>query len=489
MSDKPDQPADEQEPTPATAVEDAHDHDHDHDEEEFSFVEDPTFDVDYKGECAYEVKVSVPPANRKAQADEMYEELQHEAEVPGFRRGKAPKKLIERKFGKAVKSEVEGKLVQEAFKKLLDDEDLNPIGPPDIDGLEELQDLPEGEALAFTVKFEVAPRVTLGKYRGIEIERPVLKVDDKDINHAVDDLRERHAVYETNKRVKAKEGDQVVIDFKGTIDGEEFQGGSAEGYPYILGTKRFFPEFEEVLVGSKTGDELNCEVTLPDNTPDENLRGKTATFAITVSEIKRKKEPKLDDEFAKQAGYESVDDLKEKLAEQLRAGADSQSQQAAEAHAMDAVIESSEYEIPGSLVKSISEDLYQEQLQQLTRMRIPRSDLEEREEELRKSADENAVRDIKRLVALNEIGEAEGVEVTDEDFEQEAELLAARTGLEMDMVSQYLSQEDQRNSYESRIFRAKALKVVIDNAKITDKEVARKELETHDDAEASESDD
>ena len=179
----------EQEETTATAVEETTEAAAEAPEEEDDFVEDPTFDVDYKGECAYEVKVTIPPVNETQKLSEMLDELKKEAEVPGFRPGRAPRKLIEKKFGKIVKGEVEAKLVSAAFQKLIKDEDLNPLGMPEIDGLDEKKDRPDDEPLTFTFKFEVAPRVELGKYKGISVERPVVKVAKKDIDEAIDEMR------------------------------------------------------------------------------------------------------------------------------------------------------------------------------------------------------------------------------------------------------------------------------------------------------------
>ena len=153
-------------------------------EGEFEFAEEPTFDVSYQGDCAYEVKVVLAASNTLKQSEEMYEELQGDAEIPGFRRGKVPRKLLERKFGKAVRGEATEKLVSATFRKLIKAEDLKPIDYPDIEGLEDFHDKPMDAALEYTLKFEVAPRVVLGKYKGLKIERPVLKIEDEQIAEA-----------------------------------------------------------------------------------------------------------------------------------------------------------------------------------------------------------------------------------------------------------------------------------------------------------------
>ena len=449
-------------------------------EEEFQFVEDPAFEIDYKGDCAYEVGVSVPVANETKQSAELFDELKSHAEVPGFRKGRAPKQILERRFGKAIQSDVEGRLVSAAFRKLIADEELRPLRVPDVDGLEESDtDRGTDEPLKFTLKFEVMPRVELGKYEGVAVERPVVTVDESDVEDALEESRMRNAVFETLEEGVAEDGDQVVIDFSGTIDdGQEFQGGTASDYPYILGSQHFFPEFEEVLAGSKAGAELSCDVTLPDTTPNEELRGKKATFSITVKELKRRKPPELDDAFAKQAGYDDLDGLRGAVRDQLQQNSGGASQQVAEARALQAVIDDSKFEIPQTMLTEIAEDQYQNEVRRLMSQRVPLNQIEGREDELRESAKTGALREMQELTVLNAIGDAEKVEVTEADFEAEIAQVAESAGAPAESVTQYIQEEEsRRNSYEDRIFRAKSLAVIMDKAKVTDKEVPRDQIE------------
>ncbi len=462
-----------------------HAHGHEHEEEKEVFVEAPVFNIEYKGECAYEVGVTIAATNKQKQSDELINELKDEAEVPGFRRGRAPRKLIERKFAHAVRSEVENKLVSAAFRKLVKDEKLHPIAMPDIDGLEADKERKQEDPLVFTFKFEVSPRVELGKYRGIEVERPVLEVDESEIDARIEELRARHAVFDTLEGGIAADGDQVVIDFTGKINGEEFQGGSAKSYPYILGTGRLMPEFEKVLLGSSPGDELSCEVTFPGDYFAEQLRGKQAAFSISVKEVKRRTLPELDDKFAKEAGYEDAADMRVKIAEAMRKSADDFGKQIAEERAMNAIIEDSTFEIPKSLIKSSTDEYYRNAIRRMLHARVPMEQIRAQEAELLKESEADAIRDIKRVVALSEISEAEGIEVTDEDFEQEMLSSAQRMGVDMNVLGNYINEdEERRNTYEDRIHRAKAMKLILDNAVITEKKVSREELEKDAEAES-----
>jgi len=444
---------------------------------EFEFVEDPTFDIAYKGDCAYEVKVVIPAANTLKQSQEMFEELQGDAELPGFRRGKAPRKLLERKYGKAVRGEATEKLVSAAFRKLIKGEELRPIDYPDVEGLENLAELPVDAPLDFTLKFEVAPRVTLGNYKGIAVERPVLAIGDKEVDEAITSMRQRYAAYETIADGVAADEDQVIIDFTGTINGEAFAGGSAENYPYILGSGRFFKEFEEAIRGAKSGSEVSCDVAFPDTYHGADVAGKTAQFAIKINEIKRRTMPELDEKFAETAGFDSVDAMREAVKKDLQAGADNQGREIAEQRAIQAVVESSTFEIPKSLVDSTADVYYKQEVRRLISLRVPTTELDEKDAELRKQAEEHALREIKGYVVVGEIGRAESITVLDEDFEKEAEAIVSRTGMELDIAKRFLDQEDKRSDYEERIYRKKAVAVVMDSAKVTEKKVTREELE------------
>ena len=467
----------EEEGGAAVVTEEPGGHDHDHGEDEFEFAEDPTFEIDYKGDCAYEVKVTVPTSNEKKQAGEMFDELKSEAEIPGFRRGRAPLKLVERKFSKVVKGEVKAKLVGAAFQKLVKDEELKPAGYPDIDGLDEDTERGADEPLTFTLKFDVSPRVELGKYRGIDIERPVVVVDEEDVKEAVKDMLDRQAVFAEVKEGKAQDGDQVIIDFKGTTDGEEFSGGSAENYPYILGSKRFFPEFEKVLQGSSSGAKLKCKVTFPEDYFAEELQGKKADFSITVNELKRKKTPKMSKKFAEEAGYEDVADLKTKLRERLEQASQDRSKSIAESRGLEVVVNASTFEISPKLIDAVAAQQQEQELGQLISMGLPREDFDKQMQILVEKSKESAARSIRTMMVLSEIGDAEGIEVSEQDLDKEAEIISGLMGAEVDRVAEYIKEEGQRDSYLDRIFRAKALAVIMDNAKITDKELTRDELE------------
>ncbi len=456
------------------------------DEDDFKFVEEPDFTIDHKGDCLYEVKVSIPPANERKLAADTFNELQHEAELPGFRRGRVPRKLVERKFAKAVRKDVEGKLVKAAVVKLIKEKNLKPTGVPEVDDYEKNDQRQADDPIAFTLKFEVGPRVDLCKYRGVSVERPLYVLQDKDTDDAIKSLQARYSVFDTVEGAQAADGDQVIISFKGLIDGAEFSGGAAENYPYILGSKRFFPEFEEVLIGAKSGDARTCQVTFPDSYPAEHLRGRTAQFEISINELKRLEVPELTDDFAKQAGFDTVVALRESISAQLRERSMAESNEIAESRALKSIIDESGFELPKSLIEHMSLQFYEDSVKNLRTRHVPAAKIDERDEALRAEAREEALNAIKSWTVLNEIAEAEGIEVTDDDFMLEAANLSKRSGVSMEAVAKYMGDEEHRNTYERRLLHTKVMAAIMQHADIADKEVSQEELDSaddHDDAE------
>ncbi len=454
------------------------------DEEAFKFVEDPEFDVKYQGDCLYEVEVSIPPANRTKKSEELFSELKSEAEVPGFRPGRAPRRVLEKRFGKAVKGEVISQLLDAAFRKLLEEQELEPLDTPDIDGIKENEDTPDTEPLKFTLKFEVGPIAKLDDYKNLELEREVLKVGDDEVDAALDQVRERNQDYAAIDDA-AQEGDQVLIDFDGTVDGEFFEGGAGRDYPYILGAKRFFPEFEEVLIGAKAGDEKQCEVTLPDHMPQEELRGQTAQFTLKVKEVKRRQKPELNDEFAQSLGYEDLADMREKVRETIQEQYNSALESRIREQAINKLVEEADFELPQSWVNRLTES-YVKQLRSDDGYEEDEVAPEEKEAEWRAQAEERANEELKRMAVFTAIIRNEDLQATEEDFEDEAERMTQNYGMRASVseVAQVLMAGQMRSQTEDQILRRKALDLLLEHATITEKEIDKSDLENADEAES-----
>ncbi len=466
----------EQQTTEETHEHKHHHHAHDAAEEEFKFEKDPEYEIDYKGDCLYSVKVTIPAVNTKSQIDKNLEEVKEHAELPGFRRGKAPMWLVENKFGKIARKEALDKVITESVKKLMEDNKLRAFSTPQFEGLEELDKLPEDKDISFQVTFEVAPRCELGKYRGLELERKVLEADENMITERLELLRNRFAIYQSIPDAEIVNGDQAIIDFNGTIDGENFPGGSANNYPYIVGSKRFFGKFEEALIGAKVGETKTCEVEFPIDYTNKSLAGKKAIFEIKIKDIKRKELPALDDEFAKQAGAENLEDLKQKIKNEIENAISEETDYLLETSAIEQVIANSTFEIPKSLIEEVAKNQVEEQIQRMIQMRIPMSEIEKQREELEKDAKEKAEKTIKWYTVASEIAEAEGIEITDSDYENEAQSIQGRTGIDIETIRNYI-QEQGKDDVNDTILRKKVVKLILDNAKIETKTVSREEWE------------
>ncbi|HOQ33050.1 MAG TPA: trigger factor [Candidatus Hydrogenedens sp.] len=464
-----------------TTTEELHEHKHHHHahdtaEEEFKFEKDPEYEIDYKGDCLYSVKISIPAVNTKSQINKNLEEVKEHAELPGFRKGKAPMWLVENKFGKIARKEALDKVITESVKKLMEDNKLRAFSTPQFEGLEELDKLPEDKDISFQVSFEVAPRCELGKYRGLELERKVLEPDENMIAERLELLRNRFAIYQSIPDAEIANGDQAIIDFNGTIDGESFPGGTANNYPYIVGSKRFFGKFEEALIGAKVGETKTCEVEFPIDYTNKSLAGKKAIFEIKIKDIKRKEMPALDDEFAKQAGAKNLEDLKQKIKKELEDAISEETDYQLETDAIEQVIANSTFEIPKSLIEEVAKNQVEEQIQRMIQMRIPVSEIEKQREELEKDAKEKAEKTIKWYTVANEIAEAEGIEITDSDYEDEAQNIQGRTGIDIETIRNYI-QEQGKEDVNDTIIRKKVVKLILDSAKIETKTISREEWE------------
>jgi trigger factor len=446
-------------------------------EDHFEFVEEPEYDIQYHGDCAYEIKVRIPEGNAKNRMQFLVTRLQSEVELPGFRKGKAPTWLVERKFAKNLRHDVVDTLLRASLEKLEKEKKLVPVGQPDIDGLETLPEAITQGPLEFTLRFEVMPKVEMEKYRGLTIERPVVQITDAEVDEAIERIRHDFATLEpVASGESVKEGDQVIIDFTATMDGAPLEGGSAEGYPYVVGSKRFFEEFETALQGAKAGEQRTCSVTFPETYSRKEWRGKTAEFTITVREIKREALPVVNDDFAKKLGHDNVEALREFVRQQLIEHTEAEVRRLLERRALDAILASSTFEIPKKLAQQLTENQIEEEIRKLRKMRYPEDKIVEERETLRQKAEEAIIRELKEAAVLREIADAEGFEVTEEDMEKEAEGLSHRLSVGIDAVRAYLQSDEARSRYGSRILYRKAMDVILNTAEYKDVPTTREEL-------------
>lgn len=291
--------------------------------------------------------ITVPAASVDTAVKSRLQQLAKTQRLNGFRPGKVPVKVIQKRFGAAVRQEVAGEVMQQNFYQAIMQEKINPAGMPNF----ELTKDKDGEDLEFAATFEVYPEVKVEGLDKLEIEKTVVEIADKDLNEMMKTLQQQHATFKECKR-KAKKGDKVTINFVGSIDGEEFDGGKADDFPLELGKGQMIPGFEDALIGAKTGEEVVSEVTFPEDYHAEALKGKAASFAISVTKVEGLNLPKLNDEFAELFGVKEggLDALKEEVKKNMQRELDQTLKTSVKEAVIDALLADNEVDVPKSLL-------------------------------------------------------------------------------------------------------------------------------------------
>jgi trigger factor len=366
------------------------------------------------------VEVEVPTEALERELNTAASQLGREMRVPGFRSGKVPPEVVLRQVGReAVLDEAVRRGLPGWYEEALADAGIQTVGDPQVD----LSDLPEkGAPLAFTIEVGVVPPAQLGEYKGIEVGRREPKVDDQEVQAELERIRESLASLETVER-QAGEGDFVVMDYVGQVDGTPFEGGEGRGQVVELGSGRLIPGFEEQLAGASAGEERTVELTFPDDYPAEQLAGKDASFAVEVKEIKEKRLPELDDDFAVEAGgYDTLDELRAEIESRIGQAEERAIEAEFREAAVDAVVEQAKIEVPHELVHSKAHEMWHRTARRLAAQGVnPEQYLAmtgKSEEELVVESESDAETALKREAVLAAIVEAEGIEVSDEEIEQ-----------------------------------------------------------------------
>ena len=366
------------------------------------------------------VDVEVPAEALESALRSAAADLGREIRVPGFRSGKVPPEVVLRQVGReAVMDEALRRGLPGWYEEAVADAGITTVGDPQLD----LSDVPEkGVPLAFTIEVGVVPPAKLGEYKGLEVGRREPSVDPQEVQAELERMRESVASLDTVDRA-AGQGDFVVVDFLGTVDGEPFEGGEARGHLIELGAGRLIPGFEEQLEGVTAGDEREVKVTFPDDYQAEHLAGKDALFAVQVKEVKEKRLPELDDDFAVEAGgFDSLDELRAEIEERVGKAEERNIEGEFREAAVDAAVAASTIEVPHELVHAKAHDMWHRTARRLQSQGIdPQQYLTmtgKTEEELVTEAEPDAEQALKREAVLAEIVKAEGIEVSDDEVTQ-----------------------------------------------------------------------
>jgi len=381
-------------------------------------------------ESRVRVEAEVTPEEIERSVQRTARAMGRDLRMPGFRKGKVPPPVVIQRVGReAVVDEAVRGQIGRWYMDALDEAGIHPVGDPDLD----IGDLPDpGQPLTFTVEIGVRPTAELGTYKGIEVGRREAGADEEAVQAELDALRERSARLETVDE-PAGENDFIVMDYRGTLDGEAFAGGEARDQLIELGSGRLVPGFEDQLKGAKAGDERTVTITFPDDYGAEELKGREAEFAVTVNEVKRKELPELDDDFASDAaGFDTLDELREDIAAKLREADESKVEAEFREAVLDAVVAEAKVEIPETLVEARARELWERMIHSLGHQGISRENYLQiagkSEEDILAEARPDAEQALRREAVIAAIVAAEDIQPSDGDVLDVLQSSAAREG-------------------------------------------------------------
>ena len=353
-----------------------------------------------------------------------------DAKVDGFRKGHVPADVLEKKFKKEIEGEILNHIISEEYRKAVEENNLSPIADIKLEKYENNEDNVE---VVFTIP--VLPEINLGDYKSVKVEKEALDVNDEKVNAEIEIMRSNAGkLKEVADDEVAQDKDVTNINFEGFIDGEAFDGGKAEGFDLTLGSKSFIDTFEDQIIGHKKGDEFDVNVTFPEEYHAENLKGKPAVFKVKVNSIKRKEEAELNEDLAKELGYDSVEDLKAKTKENLTKREETRIENEYRGKVVDAVVDTVNFEIPEAVVEREIQFQINRFAQQLQMQGMSLNQYFEMTgqdiEKMRESIKESAEKSVKRDLVLTEIAKAENVQATEEEVNAELDRTALMYGMD-----------------------------------------------------------
>jgi trigger factor len=414
-------------------------------------------------------------------------DLKDKVQIKGFRPGKVPVTHLRKMYGRSVMAEVLQETVTETSKNALTERDERPAFEPEIkltEDKEEIDQIMDGKAdLAYTMAFEILPEIELEDMSSYKFEKLVAEVDEKEHQQGIDQVLEGRVDYAAVER-EAQDKDRVTIDFLGRIDGEAFEGGTAEDTPVILGQGQFIPGFEEGLMGSKAGDEKDVTTTFPEEYQVDTLAGKEAIFEVKVKEVAEPKTPELNDEFATSMGLENVEKLKEAVKEKLQEELDTVSKNRLKRELLDKLEESYQFELPEKLVTSEFDAIWGQLTSEMAQKNKSFEDEGTTEEEERKKYQGIAERRVRLGLVVSEIGSKNELKISDEEVQQALINKASQfPGQERQVLTFYQQNPQALAELRAPLFEEKVVDFILELASVSEKKVSIDELTKFDEEE------
>lgn len=413
------------------------------------------------------LEVTVPAEDLAKAYDKAAKKVAQKVNIPGFRKGKAPLKVLERAVGKDyILQEAGEAIISETLPKALEEQNIDIVARPEIEDMK----LELGQDVVYKAAVTPKPEVELGEYKGIQIEKFSTEVSDEDVQQQLVSMLDRQAdMVEAEEGAAVENGNFITLDFKGTVDGVAFQGGESKDYPLEVGSNSFIPGFEEQLVGMKVGEKKDVNVTFPEEYHSEELKGKAAVFACKVNSIKKKVLPALDDEFAKKAStFQTLDELKADLRQKLEKSAASRAESNKREAALAKVCENAKVDIPAVMIENRVESMIQQMALNLESqgmkleqyLQYAGMDITKLRENYKASAENN----VKLDLVLEAVAKAEGVKVEAEDLDKEIEAMAVSYGATPAQVKKIIAEQGRLLDLTNTVLRRKTAQMLVEAA-------------------------
>ena len=409
--------------------------------------------------------IEVPADDLEKALQSAYMKQKNKISLPGFRKGKVPRQMIEKMYGAEIfYDDAANELIPKAYAEAYDEAELDIVSRPQINVVQ----IEKGKPFIFTADVATKPEVTLGEYKGLEIEKVSTRVTQKEVDAKIQEEAEKNARTITVTDRPVQDGDEVILEFEGFVDGVAFEGGKGENYPLTIGSGSFIPGFEEQLVGAEAEKEMEVKVTFPEDYHAEDLKGKEAVFKCTIHEIKAKELPEIDDEFAAEVSeFDTLEEYKADIKAKIKDQKASEGKRKQEDQAVDAVVKNAQYEIPQPMIETqvmqMADDFAQriqsqgislEQYFQFTGMTADKM-----MDELRPQA----IKRIETRLVLEAIAKAENIEISDEKLDEELAKMAESYKMEVDKLKEFMDENEKKQMKEDMAVQ-EAVTFLVENA-------------------------
>ncbi len=431
-------------------------------------------EIEEVGPCKKLLKIEIPKETIEGEWQKQLREVARMAKVPGFRKGKAPRKLLEKNYGDKIMDDVKRSVVSDSYQQAIENNKLSPVGDPDVGDI----DLELGKPLKFEITLEVLPTFELGEYKGMQLKSKPVSVTDEDIDKALETISKQKAQLTVVKTGKVKTEDFIICDCEVGINGEvvwsdqELEVMASGSHVADVNV----PDLKDRLVGAKSGDKISVDVELGGNFSVEQHRNKSAKMEISIKEIKRPKSPKIDDELAKQVGYDSLDELKEFMSQRLEMEKKRMAEGEMQEQISSKLIEMADFEMPEDMIKHHTNERLHKYQHDLVNKGTPQEEIEKHTEDMKSASKESVVRDFKMSLVLEHIAEKERIFVTEDDVSRRISEMAGMYGLDAAGMKKQLEKMNSMSNLRHQLRETKTLNLLMKEANIEEiQEEAKKE--------------